>query len=144
MDEYYKFKTKIYNPTLCLAVNDSSVADAAEVIITGCADTSANLFKIIPVIGQPGFYRIIAKHSGKCLDISAASWEDNAKLQQYPCHGGSNQIFKIEQISNDPEYYRIAAKHSNKYLEITMVNTVVQKSLSECEEQKFSIIPVLA
>ncbi|TFH52534.1 MAG: hypothetical protein E4G89_01470 [Methanothrix sp.] len=59
-----------------------------------------------------GYYRIKAKHSGKCLDVTGSSQENGAEIIQWPCHSGNNQKFKLEPIEGESGYYRIMAKHS--------------------------------
>ena len=71
-------------------------------------------FSVEPVGG--GYFRITAKHSGKCLDVTAVSTSAGAGLQQWACHGGLNQQFAIEPFG---DYYRIRARNSGLYLDIT-------------------------
>jgi Ricin-type beta-trefoil lectin domain./Protein metal binding site. len=52
------------------------------------------------VNGQGGidtskWYRLIAKHSGKCVDVRNASISAGERLMQYTCHSGDNQKFQF-------------------------------------------------
>jgi len=49
------------------------------------------------VVGEGGgYYRLTAKHSGRCLDVAGVSTSNGANVQQWECHGGDNQKWKIE------------------------------------------------
>lgn len=41
-----------------------------------------------------GYYRLVARHSGKCLDVADASTVNGARLIQWPCGTGANQRFQ--------------------------------------------------
>ena len=41
-----------------------------------------------------GYFRLVARHSGKCLDVKDASTADGARLIQWPCGTGTNQQFQ--------------------------------------------------
>jgi aspartate 1-decarboxylase len=63
-----------------------------------------------------GYYRITAKHSGKCLDVNGASSESGATIIQYSCHGKDNQLFTL--VPKGDGYYSIVAKNSGKCLDV--------------------------
>ena len=42
-----------------------------------------------------GYFKIIAKHSGKCLDVSRIGMENGAKIQQWGWSWGDNQKWKL-------------------------------------------------
>lgn len=62
------------------------------------------------------YFRIIAKHSGKCLDVSGGSRSNGADVIQWDCHGGDNQLWRLVPVGN---YYKIIAKHSGKCLDVS-------------------------
>jgi len=42
-----------------------------------------------------GYYRFVARHSGKCLDVPGASSSSGLQLQQYSCNGTPAQSFLL-------------------------------------------------
>jgi hexosaminidase len=50
-----------------------------------------------PVSLGNGFYKMVARNSGKCLDVPAASTANGVQLQQYTCNGTTAQAFKLVQ-----------------------------------------------
>lgn len=62
------------------------------------------------------WYRVTAKHSGKCLDVTGGSVGNGALVIQWDCHNGDNQQWKFIPISAG--YYKIIAKHSGKALDV--------------------------
>jgi hypothetical protein len=44
-----------------------------------------------------GYWRFIARHSGKCLDVPGASTANAVQLQQYTCNGTNAQSFRLVQ-----------------------------------------------
>ncbi|MFF3334534.1 RICIN domain-containing protein [Streptomyces sp. NPDC002888] len=44
-----------------------------------------------PARRRGGYYRLVARHSGKCLDVADASTANGARLIQWPCGTGANQ-----------------------------------------------------
>ena len=63
-----------------------------------------------------GYYKVIAKHSGKCLDVAGVSTADGAKVQQWSCTGGNNQRWKL--VSMGDGYNELVAAHSGKCLDV--------------------------
>jgi triacylglycerol lipase len=81
----------------CLDVKARSTADGAKIIQYLIKDPNDNnynqKFKIELV--ETGYYRIIAKHSGKVFDIQLGSTSNGADLIQWGWNGGNNQRFKF-------------------------------------------------
>ena len=44
-----------------------------------------------------GYWRFIARHSGKCLDVPGSSTANAVQLQQYTCNGTNAQSFRLVQ-----------------------------------------------
>jgi hypothetical protein len=51
------------------------------------------LFRPEPV--EPGYVRLVAKHSGKVVDVGGVSTADGAVLQQWDWTGGGNQRWRL-------------------------------------------------
>jgi hypothetical protein len=70
-------------------------------------------------VDPTAFYRVVAKHSGKCLDVAGGpgSVANGGMVQHWECNGWDNQTWRFEPA--EPGYYRIVAKHSNKVLDVT-------------------------
>jgi len=72
------------------------------------------------VQGQGGidttkWYRLIAKHSGKCLDMQGANLVNGSNLNQFDCHLGDNQKFQFRSVGDG--YYRIVIGHSRRCID---------------------------
>jgi hypothetical protein len=83
-------------------------------ILTGSGTTT-------PPPPPSGYYKVIAKHSGKCLDVNGASTADGANVQQWSCNGGNNQRWKL--VSMGDGYNELVAKHSSKCLDVNGAST---------------------
>lgn len=77
--------------------------------ITGPKDISAEAFS--------GYYKIVAKHSGKVLDVEGGvtATGNGANIHQWAWNGGNNQQWSIAAVGS---YYRIVARHSGKVLDV--------------------------
>lgn len=51
----------------------------------------------LPVALGGGFYKFVARHSGKCLDVTGVSTANGVQLQQWTCTGGVAQSFRLAQ-----------------------------------------------
>jgi glucosylceramidase len=50
-----------------------------------------------PVDLGNGYYKLVARNSGKCLDVPSASTANGVQLQQYTCNGTTAQAWKLVQ-----------------------------------------------
>ncbi len=48
-----------------------------------------------PVDLGGGYFRFVARHSGKCLDVPGASTANGVQLQQWDCNGTGAQAFRL-------------------------------------------------
>jgi hypothetical protein len=48
-----------------------------------------------PVSLGNGYYKFIARNSGKCLDVPSGTTANGARLQQWTCNGGPQQSFRL-------------------------------------------------
>lgn len=64
------------------------------------------------------FYRIIAKHSGKCLAVAGgpSSLRNGDRVLQWQCIEEDNQKWQLVPVAEG--YYKILAKHSGKALDV--------------------------
>jgi hypothetical protein len=67
-----------------------------------------------------GYYRLVARHSGRVADVRNASTADGARLHQWGWDGSTNQQFSI--TFNGSSYY-IQARHSGKALTVSCGTT---------------------
>ncbi|MDT7786660.1 MAG: alpha-L-fucosidase 2 [Pseudonocardiales bacterium] len=74
-----------------------------------------------PVVRPGVYYRLVARHSGKCADISGTSTAPGALLQQYSQTSGLNQQFDF--LDAGGGYYRVRARHSGLVLQVASSNT---------------------
>jgi DNA-binding beta-propeller fold protein YncE len=63
-----------------------------------------------------GFYKIVARHSGKALNVSGASTADGAPVIQWPYAGGAHEEWELVEV--DSGFHRILARHSGKALNV--------------------------
>ncbi len=68
-----------------------------------------------------GYYRIVARHSGKALDVKDAGTANGAAVHQRDYVGGLNQQWQILDVGGG--YHRIIARHSGKALDVKEVST---------------------
>jgi hypothetical protein len=61
---------------------------------------------------ETGYYKIIARHSGKALTVSATSWA----VQQYDYQSKDAQKWKIESVGGG--YYKLSNKASGRVLDV--------------------------
>ena len=80
-------------------------------------------------IQEGQYYKIIAKHSGKCLDVSGISKDSGANVHQWSYVGGNNQQWKFESTGNG--YYKIIAKHSDKVLNVQNSNVTNSANITQ-------------
>ncbi|SDD77678.1 RICIN domain-containing protein [Glycomyces harbinensis] len=66
--------------------------------------------------GQPGAYRLIARHSGKYADIDGLSTAAGAKLLQWSSTGRTNQQFEF--VDAGEGHFKIKARHSGLVLQV--------------------------
>jgi hypothetical protein len=73
---------------------------------------------IIDAASQPGlrYFRIVAKHSGKCLEIADYSYANGAAVVQNRCNNSDNQKFALTPAADGT--YSITAKHSGLVVEL--------------------------
>ena len=48
-----------------------------------------------PVALGNGYFRFVARHSGRCLDVPGSSTANGARLQQWDCNGTGAQSFRL-------------------------------------------------
>lgn len=80
---------KVAHTGMCLAVSGGRHHDGARVVQTACEPTASATVATNQqwrfVYTAPGWYEVVARHSGKCLDKSSYD------VVQWNCHGGSWQ-----------------------------------------------------
>jgi hypothetical protein len=94
-----------------------SLANGAKVHVWDYGSGANQQWRVEPLPG--GYFRMIARHSGKCLDVNGSG--SGTQLQQWTCNGGNNQQFKMlkrGQAFDNGGAYEIVARHSAKPIEI--------------------------
>jgi glucose/arabinose dehydrogenase len=74
------------------------------------------LFCQVAVQAQVTYYKIVARHSGKCLDVSGGSTAAGALIHQWDCYGGSNQQWQVIDVGGG--YSKIVARHSGRVADV--------------------------
>lgn len=102
----------------CLSVEGHSLADFANVVQWTCNGLGNQVWDTEHAgrdwYGRD-YYRLKARHSGKCLDVEGGRVANEANVQQYGCHWGDNQQWRFEYVGG---YYRVIARHSGKCLDV--------------------------
>src|SRR5688572_10145825 len=70
-----------------------------------------------------GYYRILARHSGKGLNVNGASTADGAAVVQWPYSASAPANDEWELIDVGSGYHRVVARHSGKVLTIAGAST---------------------
>jgi hypothetical protein len=70
-----------------------------------------------------GYYRIMARHSGKALTVQSASTANSANVFQWT-YGGTNTNDEWEVRDIGSGYHRVIARHSGKDLTVASASTV--------------------
>jgi glucosylceramidase len=73
----------------------SATADGAKIQTWAYGGGSNQQWQPVSLGG--GFYKLVARNSGKCLDVPAASTANGVQLQQYTCNGTAAQSFRLAQ-----------------------------------------------
>jgi rhamnogalacturonan endolyase len=80
-------------------VFERSTADGADVVQWTASTSSTNQqFQLVST--GDGYYRIVARHSGKCVEVLGSSTAAGADVVQYTCNGGNNQSFKFTPVGS--------------------------------------------
>jgi len=69
----------------------------------------------IEAVADPGFFKIIAMHSGRALDVWGDSRVDGGEIKQFGAHGGPNQQFQIIPVGS---FFKIVGRASGLVLEV--------------------------
>ncbi len=92
---YYRIGTRNLS-TQVLDVSGILLTDGA--VIHLWAWSNGGNQQWLPVSMGSGFYRFVARHSGKCLDVPGSSTADGVQLQQYTCNSTAAQNFSLTQV----------------------------------------------
>jgi hypothetical protein len=98
----------------------ASAAGAITVAFTTVADNAKVCgIEVLPAAGgivSGQWYKLVAKHSGKCLDVSAAGTADGANVQQWSDNGTPAQQWRIDAQADGT--YTLTARCSGKVLDV--------------------------
>lgn len=75
-------------------------------------------WKLIPVNGNDGFFKIHSQHSAKVLEVpDSRVMENGVRIQQWSYWRGMNQHWRIEPIDSTGEIFKILSAQSGKALD---------------------------
>ncbi|PZG01807.1 RICIN domain-containing protein [Micromonospora deserti] len=89
----------------------------------------------------PGYYNLLAQHSGKAADINGASTAAGAVLIQWPTNGRLNQQFEF--VDTGDGHFRIKARHSGLFLQVSSNSSgadITQQPSSTVASQQWRIV----
>lgn len=81
----------------CLDVYGNNPSDGGLIDQYDCIGASNQLWTLIPISGQPGWFALQVLHSGKCIDVPGLS-QLNVQLNQWWCYWGGNQQGELQAI----------------------------------------------
>jgi Ricin-type beta-trefoil lectin domain-like len=84
----------------CLDVPGASAAAGALLQEWDClGPNQANqLWQVIPIAGQDGWFAFGVKHTGMCADVVNSRTDDGARIDQWPCAWTGNQQWAFQSI----------------------------------------------
>ena len=96
------------------------------------------------IIEQYGYFRVVAKHSGKCLDVPDENTANSVQIIQYDQKESFNQQWHL--VADEDEYYNVVARHSSKCLDVSDRNTenhaaIIQYDCNGADNQKWGFLP---
>ena len=94
------FNLKINSTGKCVDVTGVSTADGAYLQQWDClgAGQTNQLWRVIPIAGQPPYVAFQAKHSGKCADVLGQGTGNGVRIGQWSCWWGGNQQWSFQAI----------------------------------------------
>jgi len=120
--------------TITVTTADGAKTATCAVTVTGSSTSS-----------YPGYYNLLARHSGLGLDVAGNATTSGAAIQQYAITsgGGANQRWRIDE-TGDGHFY-IRPKSTQMYLSLASASTadgvmVVQKALDGSATQKWDLV----
>jgi len=63
-----------------------------------------------------GYFKVIAKHSGKALEVGGAGATAGSNVNQYTYAGYNQQQWKFTEIAGKPGYYKINPRHAQSLM----------------------------
>jgi hypothetical protein len=94
---YYQIATKnAAGQVWDVAGGTTATADGVKVALWGYNGGTNEQWQ--PVVVSGPFYRLVARHSGKCLDVNGASTADSVQLQQWTCNSSPAQSFSLAKV----------------------------------------------
>jgi Ricin-type beta-trefoil lectin domain len=95
------YEIKINSTGKCVDVTNVSTANGAKLQQWDClgAGQTNQIWSLVELAGQPGWFAFIAAHSGKCAEVPSSSTANGAWFQQWTCNWTGNQQFAIQAIN---------------------------------------------
>jgi hypothetical protein len=95
------YEIKINSTGKCVDVTNVSTANGAKLQQWDClgAGQTNQIWSLVELAGQPGWFAFIAKHSGRCAEVPQSSTANGAWFQQWDCNWTGNQQFAIQAIN---------------------------------------------
>lgn len=96
-----EFQIRVNSYGRCVDVTGVSQSNGAFLQSWDCygAGQTNQIWRKIPIAGQPPFVAFQAKHSGKCMDVAGVSVNNGARLHQWDCHWGGNQQWTLQAVN---------------------------------------------
>jgi DhnA family fructose-bisphosphate aldolase class Ia len=93
-----------------------------------------------------GYYKLIAKHSGRAVVVAGASTANGADVIQY-AYGGSNTNDEWQLVDLFNGYHRVVNRNSGKVMNVAGASTannanVDQWSWANVNQQQFQLVSI--
>lgn len=100
-DDYYKIIANHSNQSLDVFGGIFTLGNGVPVKQWDYQGSANQMWKLVPIPSEIGYYRIVAKHSGLSLDINGGpgATGNGAQAQQWEYWGGDNQKWKLTALT---------------------------------------------
>ena len=95
------FELKFNGSNKCVDVSGVNYNNGAWLQAWDClgASQTNQVWQKVELANQPGWYGLIAKHSGRCADVTGPSAANGVRIQQWDCLWTANQQWSLEGIN---------------------------------------------
>ncbi|MBD2199974.1 MULTISPECIES: RICIN domain-containing protein [Calothrix] len=113
--EYYILRAK-HSDKCFHVVGDRGTGNGVPITQYECVDQPNLQWKLEKASGEPGYYFIRSRWSGRCAQVVELVQQNGAAITQWDCVNQDNVKWSLDKPGNG--YYFIKAKHSNKCAQV--------------------------
>jgi hypothetical protein len=96
-----EFQIRVNSSGRCVDVSAANPNNGAYLQAWDCygAGQTNQIWRRIPIAGQPPYLAFQAKHSNRCMDVANVSVNNGARIQQWDCFWGGNQQWTLQAVN---------------------------------------------